>query len=220
MTEHLPHEELEATRSFYDRISKAYDLLSDASERAARDKGLEQLAVRPGEKALEIGFGTGHALVALAEAVGPAGSVAGVDISEGMRDVALGRLKSAGLDGRVDLRVEAAPPLNFDDASFDAVFMSFTLELFPAGVIPTVLAEARRVLKPGGRLGVVAMAEKDGPPTLIERAYAWMHRHFPHIVDCRPIDVCALLDRTGFRREAEADLQIWSIPVKSVVARR
>ncbi|MEO8166149.1 MAG: hypothetical protein ABI619_12210, partial [Betaproteobacteria bacterium] len=49
----------------------------------------------------------------------------------------------------------------------------------------------RRVLKPGGRFGTVSMATT--PPgqtdSLLERTYKWMHEHFPHIVDCQPIDV-------------------------------
>ena len=58
---------------FYDRISHAYDALSDASEHEAREAGERALAVQPGEQVLEIGYGTGHALADLARAVRPAG---------------------------------------------------------------------------------------------------------------------------------------------------
>lgn len=216
----LSSREIEATRSFYDRISRAYDLVADASEHEAREKGLELLAAAEGERVLEIGFGTGHALVDLARSVGSGGTVAGVDLSSGMAEVSRRRLHDAGLADRADLRVEAVPPVPFDDSTFDAVFMSFTLELFPDAAIPAVLAESRRVLVRGGRLGVVCLAETGRKPGLVGRAYRWMHRHFPHIFDCRPIDVDRWLGQSGFEVERGTDLEIWTLPVRAVLARR
>jgi ubiquinone/menaquinone biosynthesis C-methylase UbiE len=57
--------DMSATKSFYDRIAKGYDLLADSSEHVPREKGLAMLAVKPGEKVLILGFGTGHSAVAL-----------------------------------------------------------------------------------------------------------------------------------------------------------
>ena len=61
---------------------------------------------------------------------------------------------------------------------------------------PVVLAEVRRVLRPAGRVGIVAMAESANQNVMTDM-YAWLHRHFPHFVDCRPIDVGVLLGRAG-----------------------
>ncbi len=207
-------------KSFYDRISSAYDALTNSNEHAAREKGLALLAVQPAERVLEIGYGTGHSLVALAQAVGPNGHVDGIDVSDGMRQVAAARVAEAGLADRASLRVGSVPPLPYADAVFDVVSMSFTLELFPLAVIPQVLSEIKRVLKPGGRLGVVSMAlvragERD---TLLEKTYKWMHRHFPHIVDCQPIDVGDDLKRAGFTVHDDVELKIWTMPVAAVVA--
>ncbi len=210
-----------ATRSFYDRVSAAYDALADAGEHRARERGLEMLGVSAGEVVLEIGYGTGHSLVELANAVGVDGAVHGVDISRGMHDVAESRVTKAGLGDRVRLRVAAVPPLPCDDESFDAVTMSFTLELFPSEVIPTVLAEVARVLKPDGRLGVVSMATvpQGDHESALERAYKWMHRHFPHIVDCQPIDVEEVLAASGFEVAHDERIEISTMPVATVVAR-
>jgi hypothetical protein len=57
-------------RAFYNKIARVYDFLSENSEEPIRNFGLEQLQVREGERVLEIGFGTGTSLVALARMVG------------------------------------------------------------------------------------------------------------------------------------------------------
>ena len=131
----------ETNRAFYDRISHAYDLMCDAGEHKAREAGQAALAVAAGESALEIGFGTGNSLVLLAEQVGPTGHVSGIDVSSGMLSVTQRKLAEKGLSGRVDLQTGDAHHLPYEDNSFDAVFTSFTLELFPLEDIPGVLAE-------------------------------------------------------------------------------
>jgi demethylmenaquinone methyltransferase/2-methoxy-6-polyprenyl-1,4-benzoquinol methylase len=50
----------EETRKYYDRFAGIYDLMADHSEAPARQAGLDLLAVQPGEKVLEVVFGTGH----------------------------------------------------------------------------------------------------------------------------------------------------------------
>tara|TARA_R110002049_G_scaffold285698_4_gene466987 strand:- start:114699 stop:115349 length:651 start_codon:yes stop_codon:yes gene_type:complete len=204
---------------FYDRISHAYDLIADGGEHVARKRGLALLDVQPRESVLEIGFGTGHSLRAIAETVGRDGKVTGVDISSGMKDVATRRLTEANLMDRVNLVVADVPPLPFDDDSFDAVTMSFTLELFAAETIPQVLAECRRVLKPQGRLGVVSMATvADGDKaSALEKTYIWMHTHFPHIVDCQPIELETLVESAGFELTKQERMQLFTMPVAIVV---
>jgi demethylmenaquinone methyltransferase/2-methoxy-6-polyprenyl-1,4-benzoquinol methylase len=213
-------QDLDATRAFYDRISRVYDALSDASEHESRERGLELLAPEEGERILEIGFGTGQALVPLARAVGPAGRVSGIDLSEGMTQLARRRLEDAGLVNRVELRVGAVPPLPWPNSHFDAATMSFTLELFPDGVIAEILAETRRVLRPGGRLGVVSMAAspRGERESALTHTYKWLHRHFPHIVDCRPIDALALIRAGGFESREVIEMAIWTLPIVALVA--
>ena len=205
--------------AFYDRIATSYDAIAHSSERESTEQGLAALAAAPGESALEIGYGTGHAISSLARAVGDEGKVAGVDVSEGMQGVTERLLESEQLDARVDLRVGAVPPLEFGDGEFDAVFLSFTLELFPDDVIGVVTGEVKRVLKPGGRCGLVTMAKPrtTTEDTPLEKAYVWMHRHFPHIVDCRPIDAEDTLAGAGLEIVHAEHHDIWSLPVAIVV---
>lgn len=98
------------------------------------------------------------------------------------------------------------------------VFFGFTLELF-GGDMPKVLTEARRVLRTGGRLGIVAMAETKQTNPMIA-VYKWPHRRLPHVVDCQPIDVPRLLRDAGFRIVAVHTATIWELPVIAAVAEK
>ena len=202
------------TRHFYDRISRAYDVIADSSEDAVRRLGIQALDVQPGERVLEIGSGTGHGLVALADAAGRSGYVCGIDNSSGMLSVAHRRIESSG-GHRVRLAACDARDLCFQSGLFDAVFMSFTLEIF-GEEIPRVLAEAVRVLRSEGRIGVVAMASTDEPSAL-GRAYRWFHRRWPQVIDCEPIDLVARLRSSGFQIAFTHVTSIWTLPVMAAV---
>ena len=147
-------------KASYNRMSRWYDIVTGSSEGKYRDIGLNTLKAQEGEKILEIGFGTGHAIVSLAKSVGPSGKIYGIDISEGMYDLALARVQRAGLNERVKLSVGDALNLPFEPNFFDAIFMSFTLELFDTPEMPVLLKECLRVLREKGRICVVALAKK------------------------------------------------------------
>jgi len=202
------------TKALYDRISKVYDLLSERSEEPVRQTALDRLAAQAGETILEIGVGTGHCLVALAKAVGPAGRVHGIDLSDGMLAEAGALVGGEGNAGRVELRLGDAVALPYGDGVMDGVLMTFTLELFEYDEIRIVLQECKRVLKSGGRIVVAAMS-KEGEHGLIYDAYQWTHRHFPNFVDCRPISVRKAIEAAGFAVESSDAMQIW-VPVEVV----
>lgn len=203
------------TRAFYNKISHVYDLLADRSEAPVRKAGLDLLNVRAGENVLEIGFGTGHSLVKLARAVGPNGRVFGLDLSNQMLKLAKANLTKAGLLERARLRCGDAAALPYADGCMDAVFMSFTLELFDTPEIPRVLGECKRVLRAGGRIVVVGMS-KDGRHDPLTGVFEWTHKHFPNFLDCRPIYVRAAMERAGFRITKALKKRMW-IPVEVVL---
>lgn len=213
-------QDLDAARAFYTRISSVYDALADRDEHRARELGLSLLDAQPGERILEIGFGTGSSIVPLVTAVGAAGRVCGIDISPGMKAVAEQRIRPMNIDATVDLRVAAVPPIPYEDAAFDAAFMAFTLELFPDDTIPGVLSELRRTLRTRGRFAAVSMTlgTIEQRHQMPERIYTWMHRHFPHIVDCRPIDLERVLAEAGFTISRVERLEIWGLPVAACLA--
>lgn len=207
----------EDARASYNRLSRWYDWIAGSTEKKYRDWGLEKLSARPGERILEIGFGTGHCLVSLARSVGGDGRVIGLDISDGMLAIAQGRLQQEGLDDRVDLHLGDAASLDFIPASsLDGIFMSFTLELFDNPEIPRVLQECRRILKPGGRLAVVSMT-KGNPPGLPVRIYEWFHEHMPNYADCRPIFARRALEANGFKIQDVSLSSMWGLPVEIVL---
>jgi demethylmenaquinone methyltransferase/2-methoxy-6-polyprenyl-1,4-benzoquinol methylase len=204
-------------RRTYNRLSSFYDLLSGSSEAALIQLGLHMLDVQVGESILEIGPGTGTTLVELASRVGTPGSVVGIDLSPGMLHRTQARVNQAGAY-RIVLLVEGdGCLLPYPCGIFNAIFIAFTLELFDTPEIPVVLAECRRVLKPGGRLGVVAMQKNDHPNWIV-RLYEWFHKAFPSVVDCRPVDARTLIASAGFKVEINQVKSMWGLPVELVAA--
>ena len=187
----------EQAKSTYDRVSRWYDVLAGGFEGKHRAAGVRKLEPSEGDVVLEVGFGTGHSILALADAVGTSGKVYGIDISQGMLDVTHSRVEKAGLTERVVLECGDAAQLPFDASFFDNVFMSFTLELFDTPEIPIVLSECRRVLRTGGRICVVAMSKTE-KLNATTRLYEWFHDKLPQYVDCRPIYVQESLQSAGF----------------------
>lgn len=207
-----------SARESYNRMSRVYGMLSDSSEKRFVSDAIDAL-LRPveGEVILEPGFGTGQALMALAELVGPSGRVAGIDISDGMLEHTSARIDSAGLSDRVELVRGSATDLPWSDGHFDSAFMSFTLELFSDEEIPVVLAEVKRVLRPGGRLCVACMSSQGGLKAM-EELYEWSRRHFPSFVDCRPIDGRSSLSEAGFDITESRSLSMWGLAVDLLLA--
>lgn len=201
---------------WYDRISPWYDALVARFDRAPRNHGINLLNAETGDWVLEVGFGTGRALVSLADSVGSNGRVVGLDSSGGMCDVTRERVAEADVADRVSLvRGDAERP-PFDGDAFDAVFASFTLELFDTPALPTVLGEWRRVLRDDGRLGVVALSKRDAGP--VTRAYERLHEAFPRYADCRPIFVRELLEEAGFTVVEAETYPLWGLTAEIVVA--
>lgn len=204
------------TRAYYNKIAAVYDLLAERSEEPIRQAGLDMLDAQSGASVLEIGFGTGHCVVALARAVGPTGKVYGLDLSDKMLELANDHVNQQAVGAQVELTCGDAVCLPYPSESLDAVFMSFTLELFDTDEIPVVLAECNRVLRPGGRI-VVAGMSKEGEGGIVLHIFEWTHQHLPNLLDCRPIFVQRSLEAAGFRMHRVNRKAMW-VPVEIVLA--
>ena len=204
-------------RATYDRISGWYDLLAGNWEDRPREAGLQKLGAREGESVLEIGFGTGHAILALARSVGNSGRVYGLDLSPGMSHVTRTRVSKLGLMHSVALACGDAVRLPFEAERFDALFMSFTLELLDTPEIPAALYECRRVLRRGGRACIISLSRVGGL-SWMTALYEWGHRRWPQFLDCRPIFVQQAVEGAGFQVVDATRVGLWGLSVEIVLA--
>ena len=126
---------------------QAMVLFNDAIE--ARAIGL--LDLKGDERVLEIGFGPGVGIKKLTERL-PRGSVAGIDPSQTMIDMASSRNRRAIAEGKVDLRQGKVSSLPWPDASFDGVLSTNNVQLWET--LASDVKEIARVLAPNGRLAI------------------------------------------------------------------
>lgn len=203
----------------YDRYSRVYDWIGGQMERQYAQFGVDQLDVVPGERVFEIGYGTGHMIVSLAHAVGLTGKVFGIDISPGMYQVTWQRVQKSGVSSRVKLLCGDVLELPTEKAGFDAIFMAFTLELFDTPEIPLVLTKCWQLLKPDGRMSVVALSKYQGTTRMV-RLYEWVNRWFPQWVDCRPIYCEQAVKQAGFTISKNFIQKMFGLPVETIIAKK
>src|SRR5215470_9719516 len=127
-------------------LAETYDRVSDLQFEGGK-RLVERLGLNEGARVLDVGCGTGRLAHWIAERVGAKGAVTGIDPLEERIHIARSR------GGTVRFEVGQAEDLGaFEDASFDVVCMSSVFHWVSDKA--KALAEVRRVLRPGGRLGV------------------------------------------------------------------
>jgi arsenite methyltransferase len=175
------------------RIEAAY-----AGHDMARRRELvrEALAVRPGDRVLDVGCGPGFYIPELLREVGPKGAVVGIDSSESMLALAAGR---SGNGPNVEFHEADATALPVDDASFDAAFSVQVLEY--VADIPAALAEIHRALRPGGRTVIwdvdwATLSMRTADPERMRRMLDAWDEHLTHA--SLPRTLTGELRRAGF----------------------
>jgi SAM-dependent methyltransferase len=139
------------------------------------------VGVSPGELVIDLGTGTGLALIAAAQA-GASGLV-GLERSFGMLKVAAGRAAEAALANVGLVRADAAR-IPVPDANFDVALAASVWQFL--GCSPEVLAEWRRVLRPGGRLGFSVPGPGSGASIPADLMAKYCPRPAPHAQE-RPV---------------------------------
>jgi phosphatidylethanolamine/phosphatidyl-N-methylethanolamine N-methyltransferase len=156
----VPHSALDAdaVRAAYRRWAGIYDLAFGGVSAIGRRRAAARVNELPGSRVLEVGVGTGLALPHYR----PGKRITGIDLSAEMLALARKRVADreiGGIDALLEMDAEA---MEFPDGRFD-----IAVAMFVASVVPNprlLLAEMRRVVKPGGWLVVVNhFARQDGP---------------------------------------------------------
>jgi SAM-dependent methyltransferase len=142
-----------------------------------------------GTRGLDVGCGIGEKTLWFSEAIGTAGSVIGIDTNRGHLAAASSAAKALGLSGRFRFQQGDLHHLPFEDAAFDWAWSADTLWPVP-GIDPLAgAAEMRRVVKPGGRVGLVFWSGQTllpGYPLLEARLNLAHAKVNPYLADVSP----------------------------------
>ena len=175
------------------RVAAAYRLQLPL-ERRALGAAIELAAATGSDRLLDLATGPAALPRLLARGPDPPAEMVGVDASARMLAAA------PAVPGLRLLRAEAAA-LPFPDARFDVVTVAYLLHLLGPERRARALAEAHRVLRPGGRLVTVTVAAP--PPALAAPAFAALGRRRPGVLaGMRPLDPRPDLAAAGFRLRA------------------
>ncbi|WP_372890243.1 bifunctional demethylmenaquinone methyltransferase/2-methoxy-6-polyprenyl-1,4-benzoquinol methylase UbiE [Rhodosalinus sp.] len=147
-------------RGVFTSVAGRYDLMNDLMSagvhRAWKDAMMDWLAPRPGQHLLDVAGGTGDIAFRFLRRAGDARATV-LDLTESMLDEGRARAEAQSLDDRLDWLVGDAMALPFPDASFDVYTISFGIRNVTRP--EDALAEAFRVLRPGGRLMVLEFSQ-------------------------------------------------------------
>jgi demethylmenaquinone methyltransferase/2-methoxy-6-polyprenyl-1,4-benzoquinol methylase len=168
----------------FHKVAKRYDVMNDimsaGMHRVWKDAMVTALnpPKRPGWTSLDVAGGTGDIAFRIVEASARAAHVTVLDINGSMLSVGRERADKRGLADNLDFVEANAEALPFADESFDAYTIAFGIRNVPR--IDVALAEAFRVLRPGGRFLCLEFSEVEMP--LLDRAYeAWSFNAIPAI---------------------------------------
>jgi ubiquinone/menaquinone biosynthesis C-methylase UbiE len=141
-------------KATYDAAALDYDDASRDYWQFLSVETVDRLGLRSGDRVLDAACGTGPALIPAAKAVGPSGSVVGVDYAGQMLAIARDRVARASVTN-VKLVAGDMTSLDYAEESFDAVLS--VLGIFFADDMPGTLRSFWSLLRSGGRLGITVL---------------------------------------------------------------
>lgn len=208
-----------AAKAYYDR----YGLRQDRQhyEDDAVEQLFNQLQLRQARQVVEFGCGTGrwaqHLLSAYLE---PEARYWGCDISDTMVATARQRLQAYGERAQV-VQIGGDLPLPLEAESCDRILSTYVLDLLPEGEIQAFMAEAQRLLVPGGLMGLASIAPGTAPVSkAVMQGWQWLHQLRPQwLGGCRPLQLAAAVP-AGWQINHQQRLTHAGITSEVVVARR
>ena len=157
-------------RGVFDSVAGNYDLMNDlmsgGMHRLWKRYTIDQAALRPGQRVLDLAGGTGDLAGEFSKAVGRTGEVVLADINYSMLEQGRRRLVDAGVAGNLSIAQVNAESLPFEDSSFDCITIAFGLRNVTDK--DAALRSMYRVLKPGGKAMVLEFSK---PNDMIKPAY-------------------------------------------------
>lgn len=158
----------------FDNIAPTYDLLNHllslGIDRHWRRAALDTLKSFAPKRMLDVATGTGDFALLAMRRLQP-DSLLGIDLSEGMLQVARLKAAESGLQG-LEFRKDDCLNLSLADESFDAITVAYGIRNFQD--LERGLSEMRRVLRPGGRLVII---ELTAPRRFPMRQLFWLYSH-------------------------------------------
>lgn len=163
--------DINAIQKVYRRYAQGYDVYFGALLQPGRKAIIEKMHCHPGDRILEVGVGTGLSLPLYPRGV----YVTGIDISREMLAHARARNARLHLDHVTALRLMDAESMQFPDDSFDKVVAMYVVSVAPHPA--RLVAEMRRVCRPGGELFIVNHFQHANPVVGgVERLFAPLSR--------------------------------------------
>ncbi len=190
----------QTVKQAYNRRSWIYSKTVAPMEWEYHQMALDQARIQPGEKVLEVAVGPGLTFLELARRVGKDTSLYGMDISTGMLELTGQRLRANGFT-QFELKEGSASQIPFETSAFDVLYNGYMLDLIPEQEMPGILAEFKRVLRPGGRLVLLNMSKPDRTTIIFrEKLYRLLPPGFVLYVmgGCRPVLMEDLVRKAGF----------------------
>lgn len=152
-------------REMFNSIARRYDLMNTLMtlglDKSWRRVTVQRSELKPGGHGLDVCCGTGMLAMEQALTAGLAGSVVGLDFSENMLAVAGENVRDFKFKDNIRLIQGNAMELPFEDNTFDCATVGWGLRNVPD--ILTAVKEMARVVKPGGKVVSLDMAQPDAP---------------------------------------------------------
>lgn len=168
-------EKTQQVEQMFDNIAPTYDLLNHSLswgiDRSWRRAAIDSLRPYRPQRILDVATGTGDFAILAAKLLEPE-ALLGVDLSEGMMEVARQKVEREELQDVIRFQKEDCLNLSFPNGSFDALTVAYGIRNFSD--LDCGLREMHRVLRPGGRLVII---ELTAPRHFPMRQLFWLYSH-------------------------------------------